>query len=74
MVKLKEIDKDSYAIINKYHYKFIVDITTENDDNFSIKSTIESKEQLNKLIEQTIDALKNYPQFIKYVDDLSNCL
>lgn len=55
------------------NYKFIIDITNEND-NFSIKSIIQTQEQLNKLIEQTVDALNSYPQFVKYADDLANCL
>ena len=69
IIKINKVVKDDNLL-----FKFIVDIVTENDDNFSIKSTITTKEQLNKLIEQTIDALKNYPQFAKYIDDLENCL
>lgn len=55
-------------------YKFIVDITNDNDESFCIKTFIETKEQLNQQIEQTVEALKQYPQFSKYADDLENCL
>lgn len=71
-ISLFKIEK--VKVNEETNYKFIIDITNENNDNFSIKSTIQSQEQLNKLIEQTIDALNSYPQFAKYVDELENCL
>ena len=59
---------------DKTEYKFIVDITNEQGDNFRVQTFIQSKEQLDNLIQQTIDALNLYPQFSKYTDDLENCL
>ena len=69
---LFKIEKNT--INEKINYKFIIDITNENNDNFSIKSTIETQEQLNQKLEQTIEALKQYPEFSKYADELENCL
>ena len=67
LIKLEKTTKDG-----KNCYKFLVDITNEDDDNFTIKSIISSK--VNQLLESTINALKEYPQFSKYADDLENCL
>lgn len=55
-------------------YKFIVDITTEDGEGFSVKCFIDNKSQLNNLIKQTVENLKSYPQFSKYADDLEDCL
>ena len=55
-------------------FKFIVDITNDNDDNYSVKAIIETKYKFDQLLKSTIDSLKNYPQFNKYADDLENCL
>ena len=59
---------------NQIDYKFIVDITTDRGEHFNIEAFIQSQEQLNKLIQQTVDALNLYEQFSKYADDLENCL
>ena len=69
LIKLQKIETD-----NKTEFKFIVDIINEDGDNFMFKSIIKSQEQLNELIQQTIEALKLYPKFSKYVNDLENCL
>lgn len=69
IIKLKKVVKDENV-----SFKFIVDITNEQDDNFSIKSTIQSKEHLSNLIQQTIYALNSYQQFVKYADELEECL
>lgn len=55
-------------------YKFIVDLTNEDGDAFNIKTTIKTKANLNKLIEQTVEALRVYPQFSKYADDLESTI
>lgn len=55
-------------------YKFIVDITTEDGEGFSVKCFIDNKSQLDNLIKQTVENLKSYPQFSKYADDLEDCL
>ncbi len=59
---------------NKNCYEFIVDITTEDKDNFSFKSFIETRDQLYQKINQTIEALKQYSKFHNYVIALENCL
>ena len=69
LIKLEKTNKDG-----KNCYKFLVNITNEDDDNFTIKSIINSKSKFNQLLESTINALKEYPQFSKYTDDLENCL
>ena len=55
-------------------FKFIVDITNDNGDNYSVKAIIETKYKFDQLLKSTIDSLKNYPQFNKYANDLENCL
>lgn len=69
IIKLEKIEKDK-----QLKYKFIVDLTTENEDHFLIQSFIETKEQLSQKLTQTVDALNQYPEFSKYADDLSNCI
>lgn len=59
---------------NQINYKFIVEITTDKGDDFIVRSIIQSQDQLNKLIQQTVDALNLYEQFNKYAEDLENCL
>ena len=69
LIKIEKVDVES-----KTEFKFIVDITNEKGSNFSFKSVINDAEQLNSLITQTIDALNSYPEFVKYTDDLTECL
>lgn len=58
----------------KQAYKFIVEITNEDGDSFNVKSIISSKEKFNQLLESTINALNEYPQFSKYANDLEKCI
>lgn len=69
LIKLQKVDTDATT-----EFKFIIDLTNKDGDNFIFKSIIKSQEQLNQLIQQTIDMLKQSSQFAKYVDDLENCL
>ena len=69
LIKLEKVIKDETQ-----SYKFIVDITNEDGDSFNVKSIISSKDKFNQLLESTINALNEYPQFSKYADDLENCL
>ena len=69
LFKVQKINNDD----NKT-FKFIVEITSNEGDDFVIRSIIKSQEHLNELIQQTIDSLRNYPQFSKYADDLEDCL
>ena len=59
---------------DKKIYKFIVDITNKDGDNFSMKSIIDTSNKFNQLLQSTINALKEYQQFAKYADDLEQCL
>lgn len=55
-------------------FVFIVDITNDDGDKFIISTKLSDKSQLNKLLYDTIEALKLYEQFAKYADDLENCI
>ena len=65
LIKLRKIDSNSY--------EFIVNLTT-NSDTFTFQSVVDSYIKLTKCIKYTADALRNYPQFTKYTDNLENCL
>ena len=69
LIKLQKVETE-----NKTKFKFIVDIINEDGDNFMFKSIIKSHEQLNQLIQQTAEALKQYSEFSKYADDLEEYL
>ena len=69
LIKLQKVETD-----NKTEFKFIVDITNEDGDDFRFMSIIKSQEQLSQLIQQTIESLKLYPKFSKCITDLENCL
>jgi hypothetical protein len=63
------------VIINEEEmFKFIVDISTDENDEFKIKTTFDSQEKFKSLLEATINALKEYKEFYKYAEDLENCL
>lgn len=63
------------VIINEEEiFKFIVDISTDKNDEFKIKTTFDSQEKFRSLLEATINALKEYNEFYKYAEDLENCL
>ena len=68
LIKVEKALKDEKQV-----YKFVVDITNEDDD-FRVRSIISSKDKFNQLLESTINALNEYPQFSKYTDDLENCI
>lgn len=72
--KIKLITINKVIKDGKEKYKFIVDITNSDSESFCIKAFIETKDQLINFIQNTVDSLRNYPQFSKYADDLENCL
>ena len=55
---------------NDEGYIFLVDI--QDLDEFKYKTNIETKEDLNRAIEFTINALESHPVLSKYVDDIEN--
>ena len=69
LIKLEKVIKDENQA-----YKFVVDITNEDSDDFIVRSIISSKDKFNQLLKSVINALNEFPQFIRYVDDLENCL
>ena len=69
LIKLQKVKAD-----NKTEFKFIVEITNEDSDDFIFRSIIKSQDQLNQLIQKTIEALRLYPKFNKYADDLEEYL
>ena len=63
------------AIINDEKVcKFIVNVTNMDGDNFSVNAILKTKEQLNQLVVNTANALKQYPEFSKYAEDLESCI
>jgi len=69
IVKLQKVN-----INGNVNFKFVVEITNSKGEEFIIRSFIDSQEQLDKLIKQTVETLKSYPQFNMYADDLEDCL
>jgi hypothetical protein len=72
--KLPIIKLEKQLINNEKAFKFIVDIKTKDEDQFMIKTTIDSKEKFVSLLESTINSLKEFELFYKYADDLEKCL
>ena len=69
LIKLQKIEAE-----DETEFKLIVEITNEDSNDFIFRSIIKSQEHLNQLIQRTVEALKQYPEFSKYADDLENCL
>lgn len=55
-------------------YKFIVEIKTEKNDEFIVRSTIDTKEKFYNLLEATINSLREFKEFSKYASELSKCI
>lgn len=72
--KLPIIKLEKQLVNNEKTFKFIVDIKTKDEDQFIIKTTIDSKEKFVSLLESTINSLKEFELFYKYADDLEKCL
>lgn len=72
--KLPIIKLEKQLVNNEKAFKFIVDIKTKDEDQFMIKTTIDSKEKFVSLLESTINSLKEFELFYKYADDLEKCL
>ena len=72
--KLPIIKLEKQLVNNEKAFKFIVDIKTKDEDQFMIKTTIDSKEKFVSLLESTINSLREFELFYKYADDLEKCL
>lgn len=72
--KLPIIKLEKQFVNNEKAFKFIVDIKTKDEDQFMIKTTIDSKEKFVSLLESTINSLKEFELFYKYADALEDCL
>ena len=73
-VNITLITIEKVIIDEEEMFKFIVDISTDENDEFKIKTTFDSQEKFRSLLEATINALKEYREFYKYAEDLENCL
>ena len=71
--KIPIIKLEKTKLNNKNVFNFIVTIPTENED-FSIRSIFETKEKFTHLLQITVNALYEHPQFSKYADELENCI
>ena len=69
IIKLQKVDNNG-----NINFKFIVEITNSKGEEFIIRSFIESQEQLDKLIKQTVEALTIYSQFNIYADELEEII
>ncbi len=69
--KIPLIKIEKAKVDNKKIYKFIVDITNKQGDDFIVRSVIDSKEKFEQLLKSTIEALDRYPQFNQYANDLN---
>ena len=72
--KLPIIKLEKQFVNNEKAFKFIVDIKTKDEDQFMIKTTIDSKEKFVSLLESTINSLKEFELFYKYAEDLEDCI
>ena len=72
--KLPIIKLEKQYVNDKKSFKFIVDIKTKDEDQFMIKTTIDSKEKFVSLLESTINSLKEFELFYKYAEDLEDCI
>lgn len=73
-VNITLITIEKVIIDEEEMFRFIVDISTDKNDEFKIKTTFDSQEKFRSLLEATINALKEYKEFYKYAEDLENCL
>ena len=55
-------------------YSFHVSIVADNDESFIIHTTFKTIEEFKNLLTKTIDYIKDFKGFEKYVEDLQNCL
>lgn len=59
---------------DKKSFNFIVNITTDDGETYNNKTIISSKSIFNNLIKVTVDALRNYPQYYRYLEDLEEII
>lgn len=71
-VPLVKLEKTQ--VNDKNVFRFIVDITSKDGDDYIVRSVIDSKDKFDQLLKSTVDALKSYSQFSKYAGDIENCL
>lgn len=74
LFRIEKYLKDRHSTGEKIAFRFIVNITTEDGETFNTKFNLVTQEQLNNALKKTIEALKIYPQFCKYADNLEECL
>lgn len=69
IITLEKVEKDGEEM-----FKFIVDITNKDGDDFRIRTTFDNQNTFKSLIQATVSALKEFKEFYKYANDLENCL
>ena len=69
IITLEKVEKDGDEM-----FRFIVDITNQDGDDFRIRTTFDSQDKFKSLVSATINALKEFKAFYKYADELENCL
>ena len=69
IITLEKTEKDGKKV-----FKFIVDITNTDGDDFRIRTTFDTQDKFMALIQSTVNALKEFKEFYKYAEDLENCL
>ena len=72
-IDLTIITIEKTIVNNKEAFRFIIDIATDDNDEFKIRTTFDSQDKFKSLLKATISALKEYKQFAKYADELENC-
>ena len=69
IITLEKTEKDGKKV-----FKFIVDITNTDGDDFRIRTTFDTQDKFMALIQSTVNALKEFREFYKYAEELENCL
>ncbi len=55
-------------------YSFHVDIVSDSGDSFITHTTFKTSDEFRNLLIKTIDYIKDFKGFEKYIEDLQNCL
>ena len=65
IIQIQKTNKKSEII-------FLVDLCTEDRREFKTKAYMQTKEEFNQLLQETIDMLNSSPEFCKYASDLED--
>ena len=59
---------------DEIYYSFHVDIVSDNGNSFITHTTFKTSDEFRNLLIKTIDYIKDFKGFEKYIEDLQNCL